>query len=179
MQQRSDRRRRKFAPLNANAFSILTRHISPYDDGLMPRPRVRQQSDLEPALGSNQHRGFDVGATDAQISQPAVSFGEGVRHESNRKIDLYPFSPAVIHESYFHGEAPRRIREAAQLRRDNSYSGASIPRQQSRSQRMISTASPITNEQVRSKSAPAQSTIARLCTCLPTSTKHGLMFCTR
>ena len=58
------------------------------------------------AVGSNQHRCFDVGPAHAQIGQAAVSFGEGMRHESDRKIDLDSFSPAVLHESM----VPRRAR---------------------------------------------------------------------
>ena len=179
MQQRSNRRRCKFAPFDAHAFPIAARHIGLYDDSLMSRPRVREQSDLEPAFGSNQYRGLYVSATDAQIGQPAVSFRKGMRHEPNRKIDLYPFAPAVIHEFILPRRRAPPYKKSLQLRRDNSYSRASIPRQHPRSQRMISTASRIADEQVRSKSTSAPSTIHGLCISLRTSTKLELKSCMR
>jgi len=142
-QQGTDRRWGKFAPLDAHTLAISARHIRLEHGGFLARPRVREQGDFKSAVGSNRHRCLDVGTADAQIGQPAVSFGEGMRHESDREIDLNSFAPAVIHELWFHGELARPIRKSVQLTRDISYSCAPVLRGRARSQRMFSTASPI------------------------------------
>jgi hypothetical protein len=122
IQQRSNRRRGKLAPLDPDAFPVAASHISLYDHSFVSSPRIGQQGDLEPASGSNQHRSLDVSAADAQIGQASVSFRKGMRHEPNRKIDLYSFAPTVIHEPILSRRRGAPYKRSLQLRRDNSYS---------------------------------------------------------
>ena len=128
-QQRTDGARGKFAPFDSHAFTVSTRDIRLNYRSLLARPWAREQSDFKSAVGSNHHRCLDVRTADAQIGQPAVSFGEGVRHESDRKIDLNSFSPAVIHECMVPREVSAPYKNSVQLPRDISYSCTSIPRQ--------------------------------------------------
>jgi hypothetical protein len=100
-QELSDAARCEFAPFDADAVSLLARHVGFHGRGFMPRIRRQQEDDLNPG----QHPGIEIGlderAADAQVDEPAVPHGKPMRRYPHRKINQYPPAPAMVHRTIF------------------------------------------------------------------------------
>jgi hypothetical protein len=120
-QELSDGAGREFAPFDADAVSVLARHVGFDRRSFMPGVRRQKEGDLNPGQHPRIEVGLDERTADTQVDQPPIPRDKPVGRYPHRKINLHAPSPAMIH-------APMLSRRASRLYRTNTDIGVRTDR---------------------------------------------------